>query len=241
LKKQSGLSLIEVLITMVIVAILFIPMIEMLNNAFMAEYANRVNIEAKELRESTFNRMFSNLREASYIYPDDTHLYVASESGMLSLIIGENAFAALVPVFEDGEDVTSVTSRTFKGYAYGIVNAYEYGSDIAGGSEKKFLIEAYAEMTCDVDDDNTAVPDSAYGCSIFWPGEDYATTTILVEDIKEADFTNFTEPFDTSTSGNIEVTLATKEGVVYYPGEYGPTIDDKFVHSIDIFSRNLAY
>lgn len=217
---------------LLLVAILFFPIVELLNKAFMSEYKNRINVEAKENRDLALNRITSTLKEASYIYT--VNIDIPTESGTSTITPNNNGIAALIPVYDENGDVLrSAGQSLFDAYSYSLIPANEYFDNST--NTDMVLVETYNSFYCDTYADDYSKPTSS--CQTDWSESGHSN--VIADKAKPGVFLNIVTPFNLKNSDVLEITFAAKKGQIYYPSNTGPTITSKYVHAADIYCRNV--
>lgn len=213
------------------------PIIDLLNSSFMAEYKNRVNVEAKEFREIALYRMSTTLRETSYLVSSSVTIPVGDSSTYV-ITPGTDSIVALVPVFNtDGEADydTDTGETTFNAYAYALIPRNEFYSGYTGSD--KVLVESSTSFSCAVESDDHLTPTS--DCTTDWTSS--GTTNVIFDDAIPASFANYASPFDINSSRNyVKAVFGVKNGKIYFPDDTADSIDDKYLESIDIWCRNVS-
>jgi hypothetical protein len=224
---------------MVIVAVIFLPMIDMLNTAFVAEYKNRMNVQAKEARENALSRMTSILKEASRIA--DGPVTIKTEKGTHSISSGNMAVIAYVPVYDKyTHEVSQSGGQTeFNGFAYALIPETDYFDN--GTSGKYVMVEASINTYCTPSETSDFKPDS--DCVTDWSS---GQTNVLFEGAMPALMPVYDSPFSLSSSNdvdydNIEVAFGVKDGIVYYPSTSGTSLTEDKIQSINIFCRSVTF
>ncbi|MGD9580212.1 MAG: PilW family protein [Vampirovibrionia bacterium] len=239
MKSSKGLTLIEILVALTLIVILFFPMIELLNSSFLAEYNNRMNVEAKEFREIALNRMSSTIKQASYIYPSGTKITIPTENGSYEATVGSNAIAILVPSYdEDGDLIQEDTNTEFDAYTYALVPASNYYSN--SSSSDMVLVETYNNFDAATTDAEPTTPSTTPTTD--WSGST-AMTNIIFDGAKPGSFESYTSTFSNAEPSQIEIVFGSKNGKIYYPasGTNTTTIPYKNIHSINVFCRNYSF
>lgn len=233
MRNKSGITILELLTALLLVGIIFLPIVEMVNRAFISEFKNRINVEAKENRDLSLGRVSSNLKGASYIYSSTSQMVLPTDIGTYQMTPGTDGIAALVPVYDDnGEVVRDGDDSQFDAYAYALVPANQYYENTS--STDKVLIETYNRFYCAAPEDDPSHPTT--NCETDWTSS--GESNVIFEDAKPGVFLNYTSPFVLSGSDVIKVVFAANKGQIYYPATSGVDVNSKFVHSTDIFCRN---
>lgn len=233
MRNKDGISLIEILIALTLVTILFFPMLDLLNSAFMSEYNTRLNVESKENRDYALSRMMETINEASYIY--EGTVTIPTPESSYTLITPYDALVVYAPVYDDnGDQVTLNGQFQYEGFAYGLVPSQMFTNDYNDSAYS--LIETYNKHYCNGSSIDTRIPEMS-SCSTDWT--DDATTNLLVEKVYPGKLDGYTTSMIDVSTQEVELAFAAKEGKVYYATDYAQeNIDSKHIHSVNIFLRN---
>lgn len=239
MRKSSGMSFIEVLISLFIISIIFLPLVDVLSKAYSAEYKNRLNTNAKETIEIAMNNMSSKLEEASYLYTSS--VTIPTITGTAVADPASNAVVALLPLFNSNGDASySGGYATYFGLAYTLLPASTY--DSTDNTNNYVLVQTYKYVYCQTSTDQVTPSGS---CTTDWVTG--GNTYLIFKNAKPGSFSNYgyTSPIvnlgSTDGSKNYEVKMAFgyKEGYVYFPSSSGTSISSNNMRSSDIFCRNV--
>ena len=241
MKKSFGMNLMEVLVSLSIMTIIFLPLVDVLNKAFSTEYKVRLNTASKENVEIAMYSMAAILKEASYLYT--TSITIPTKTGTATADPSSNSVIALIPLYDSyGDPAYSSGYATYYGYAFTLLPASTYDSSDTSGNS--VIVETYKAIYCETSPTDKVTPIGQ--CTTDWTT--YGTTDLILKDIKPAVFSNYpyTLPIvnlgssDQSKFYQIKLAFATKDGYTYFPSSTSTTtIDSKYIKTTDIFCRNV--
>ena len=177
--SRKAINMIEVLMAVVIMGFLIIPTIDLMSSmvASQADFAG--NLKAKQIKLNVTERITSNIREGSYIYPDGASLTIPTMTSSTSVTVGNQTVAVLVPTFNaDGTvNYSNSTGKTsFKGVAYSIIPESTWNS---GSSGEYVLVETIFNTQLSVDTEDTL--DLTESATVDWAsGSSYALADNLM-------------------------------------------------------------
>lgn len=239
MKKGLGMSFIEVLVSLFIISIIFLPLVDVLSKAYSAEYKNRLNTNAKESIEIALSNMSSKLEEASYLYTSS--VTIPTVSGTTTANPASNAVIALIPLFNsNGDPAYSSGYATYLGIAYTLLPASTY--DSSDNTNNYVLVQTNKYIYCQTSTDQVTPSGT---CTTDWVTS--GNTYLIFKNAKPGSFSNYsyTSPIvnlgssDSSKYYEVKMAFGYKEGYVYFPSTSGTSISNNNMRSTDIFCRNV--
>lgn len=232
--NKKGISLIEVLIVSTLLSLVALSTIDLSANLVVAEANFNNDVISKQERISVTDKITSSLREAAYIYPNNSSLMIPGPSYNISTLTGYNSIAAFVPKFNSDGTIISPSSgfTSFTGIIYSFVSNSYWNE--GNNSEEFLLIQTIADFDLQVDTNDplliTQTPPTNWSS-----GESY----VLAEKLKPVVATNMGyESFWVNENRNIvEFALIPKADGLCFPSSYGyeEEIDDTaYISSISI-------
>lgn len=253
MQKDYGISFIELLVVASLIAVITLPMVDILSSTFLIECENRQNVKAKEFRELALNRMSSTLKNASFI-ADDTHPAIVIPVGdsTYQFTPGYDGIVALVPKYKqctggfssDCYDVERDGAQTeFKAYAYSLVPNYLFDNNSSATYAEMVLVESYTEFSCTPLASNPVEVSAA--CELDWSNLPDTKTNIIFNKALPGSFSETTKTFDIVQTNNyheanlVNISFGVQGGTLYYPAGYGEKINNENTHAVSVLALNV--
>lgn len=211
----------ELLVTLVVTGILLIGTIDMMSNLFEEHATYNDDIQAKQSKMISNERITTKIREGANIYGNGTVLTIPTQISSTSVTTGNRAVAVLVPQFDSAGNLIqpSGTTTSFKGVAFSIITQSQWD----GTSGDYVLIETEYNVNLTIDSTDSLLVSGTLPNN--WStGKSY----LIEKDLKPATFTTMgTQAFN--VQGNI-VTFAfvPTPKAIYFASTSGvANIDDR--------------
>lgn len=224
--KKKGITLLEVLVAAVVMAIIIIPTIDFMSSFVKAEADFNSSIKNKEDKLNLSDKIAGYLKPASYIYQTGTTLTIPTSSSTTTVKNGQNSIAFLIPEFNTDGTLVMPTSTTtkFTGVAFSIIPEEIWDGK---NTEKYMLIQTnFKSSTLYLPTDTNDSLILTASPPLNWStGSSY----IMADNLKPAIFDNMgTNAFNIASSRD-KATFAfiPKADYLYFPSNSGQkTLDD---------------
>ena len=235
--SKKGMSLIEVLITSVIIVIIVVSMVDLLSSMVIAQSNLNNDIQAKQTNLNIEERIATALKEGVYTYANGTLITIPTSNSYTTVTNGSNAIAVLIPAFaSDGSLINPSTNVTsFVGEAFSIIPENTWDGVNSG---KYVIIEtSYSDNTLNISTDpndslliNASPPRN-------WKN---GTSFILGKNLIPASFTNMgTTAFSiNSTASGINYAFVPNAAYTYFPSSSGSKIIDDTSYLSSVTFKN---
>lgn len=220
-KAKYGMTLLETLMSCIILGFLLLSTVGMLSSAFNAEVKVEKDIKTKQAKLNSTDRIISKTREAAAVYYSNTPITIPIKGTNRTITPETNSLVVLVPKFDTLGAVIRPTASTttFQGIAFSIVPK-SYWDSTCNGPYVLLETNIDVNLTTTALDPlkiNQTLPTSWSGSSTYLLADNLspATTTVLG-----------TTAFD--IEGDIvDFSLTPRESVIYFPSPSGTkTVDD---------------
>lgn len=144
--NKKGVNLIELLITLVITAFLLMGATGMIASLFQQDASFTNDIEAKQSKMISLERISTKIREASTVYNKGTSIAIPAEGSSVSVTTGTESLAVFIPKFDSSGNIIqpSSSSTSFTGIAFSIIPEADWNG---GDSGNYVLIETNCDFT----------------------------------------------------------------------------------------------
>lgn len=240
---KKGFSLLEILITSLILAVMTISTVSFMSSFVIAEVNFNNDLLNKQDKISLYQRLSDDLKHAAYVYKDNTVLTIPTQSSTRTVTNTVNAIAVLIPKFNtDGTLIMPTsTTTTFTGIAFSIIPESAWNGKI---SSKSVLIQTVLNstslnLTIDTNDPVTIMSTPPTNWSA---GESY----LIAEDLKPARFVEMGQDafYISEKRDCVEFGFIPRDSAIYYPSPSGTKTmdDDQFVTNIALRNwRETSY
>lgn len=131
---------------MVIISILLLGTIDMTSVMFNQQAIYNNDVQAKQAKNISNERILSKIREAASVYNENVIIDIPLESSTYKITTGEDSIAVMVPKFDSTGNVSQPTSTStnFTGIAFSIIPESNWNGKSNG---KYVLIETNFDIT----------------------------------------------------------------------------------------------
>ena len=230
---KKGFTLLEILITSVILAIMTISTVSFMSSFVTAEVNFNNDINNKQDKINLYERLSDDLKQAAYIYKDNVVLTIPTQSSTRTITNTVNAIAVLVPKFNSDGTLVMLTPTTtkFSGIAFSIIPESAWN----GGNSSKYVL---IQTIFDDNSLNIAADSNDSLVIIASPPTNWGTgkSYLIADNLKPARFTQMGQDafYPSDKRDSIEFGFIPKDGAIYYPSPSGTKTlnDDQFVTNI---------